>query len=170
MVGLIAGCTRPVLDAPAGGPRDISIAPFPPAATSARPLAWRRIDATIVALNYQGEAAIPEPSVEHAANVRVGEPLAVTVRTFGGGCEAAGGADGRVHGLAADLHPWDYTHMPDGPAGLEYICTVPLNVFKRTVQLVFNRAGKATIRVHGSRSHGREPTRPITLTSTVQVR
>lgn len=168
---LAAGCAGP--PAGPGAPastRDIRVAPAPPAGPSHREVTWRRIESTIVFLDYRGEAMIPEPTVEHASRVQVGEPLQVTIRSFGGGCEAAGGLDGTVRGLVAELRPWDYTHVPSGPAGLEYVCTTPLNVFKRTATVVFDQPGTATIRVHGLRSHGREPGNPpVVLTSTVEV-
>lgn len=172
LISMVAGgCAAP----PAGvgvpaSARDIRVAPSPPAGPSHREVTWRRIESTIVFLDYRGEAMIPEPTVEHSLRVRVGEPLRVTIRSFGGGCEAAGGLDGAVQGLTAELRPWDYTHAPSGPAGLEYVCTTPLNVFKRTATLVFDQPGRATIRVHGLRSHGREPGHPpVVLTSTVAV-
>lgn len=169
-LGLSSGCARSKLNSPTEGRSTIDVAPPIPATLSHRLLTWRRIPSTIVSLDATGDPMIPQPTVEHPAQVRVGEPLRVTVRSFGGGCEAAGGADGWVEDLEAEIRPWDYTHVPEGPAGMDYICTVPLNIFKRAVPLVFDQAGTATIRVHGIRSHAREPERPITLISSVQVR
>ena len=169
---LMAGCTTPPQGTPRAGPppgaREIRVSPPAPAVLPGRSTSWRRIESTIVFLDYEGRPMTDGPWVEHAGRVRAGETLDVTIRSFGGGCEAAGGADGWVRGLEAEVRPWDYTHVPEGPDGLEYVCTTPLNMFRRTVELVFEMPGTATIRVHGIRSHGREPQRPIMLTSTVR--
>lgn len=171
---IIAGCTTPReeagrTEAPPGA-SEIRVTPPTPPVLPGRPMRWRRIEATIVFLDYESRPMTDRPAVEHPGRVRAGEPLKVTIRSYGGGCEAAGGAEGWIRGLAAEVHPWDYTHMPEGPAGLEYVCTTPLNIFKRTLDLVFDAPGTATIRVHGLRSHGREPGNPpVVLTSTAVV-
>lgn len=130
---------------------------------------WRRIPATIVARNYEGRELIPGAAIQHAPKITAGVPLEVTIHSFGSGCEEAGGVDGTIDVLNADLRPWDYTHAPDPDSGVEYVCTSQLKVFTQTFGIVFQSKGTATMRAHGIVSHGRKPDAPIKLTSTVVV-
>ena len=80
------------------------------------------------------------------SSVRVGEDVQVTVTTFGGGCERAGGVDVTMTSNTATLAVYDYS-----TAGPDVACTTELKRMPRTVTLRFPASGQAVIRVEGTR-------------------
>lgn len=96
--------------------------------------------------------------------VRAGETFEVTITTFGGGCERAGGADVRVEGLVATISVYDFT-----VAGPAVSCTAELKRLPRTVSLSFAEAGAAVIRIEGQRVASDTPGAPTTLEQPITV-
>ena len=89
----------------------------------------------------------------------VGVPFAVTVTTFGGGCDRADGAEVRTSGLLADITPYDLLPAPGT------ICIAILRTLPRSVELTFMTPGSGVVRVHG-----RGPNGNVTLQRSVTVR
>ena len=76
-----------------------------------------------------------------------GVPLQFTVSTFGNSCISAAGAKAVVDGLLATVTPYD--HECRGPlACLDY-----LKAYARSVSVVFDTVGDATVRVEGRSSY-----------------
>lgn len=95
------------------------------------------------------------------ATVRAGEPFAVRVVTWGGGCTQAGETEVAVSGAAADVSPYNLTIT-----GPDVACPDILRNLPHEVTLRFDTPGTATVRVHGRREPGAET---ITVTRTVTV-
>lgn len=93
-------------------------------------------------------------AVSHAPRVKAGTPLEVRLFSYGGGCEAAGGATVHVEASEARIDVWDYTRVPLQGDPRDMICTTALSTFKRTVWVSFAQRGSATIRVSGKRWDG----------------
>jgi hypothetical protein len=79
--------------------------------------------------------------IENPSTVSVGQSFSITVSTFGNSCVSPAGADAVVNGLVATITPYDFIV---GGTCLDYLKPYP-----RSVQLRFNQAGTATIRVNG---------------------
>ena len=78
--------------------------------------------------------------------VRAGEDFQVTITTFGGGCERAGGADVSMAANTATVSVYDFS-----TAGPDVACTLELKRMPRSVTLRFPTPGEALIRVQGVR-------------------
>jgi len=76
------------------------------------------------------------------ANGSAGQRLQFTVSTFGNSCVAAAGAQVVVGGLQATVTPYDQEYR-------DRICLDYLKAYPRSITVVFDRAGDATIRVQG---------------------
>ena len=102
------------------------------------------------------------PRVTAPASVLVGDPVTVSVTSYGGGCVRKGYTD-VVQGerMTVSVRPYDL-YVGDG----KVVCTDELALYQHDVTLRFDQPGTATIRIHGTRMPGGEP---ITLTRTVVV-
>lgn len=109
-------------------------------------------------LEHYGEP----PQVTAPASVLVGEPVTVSVTSYGGGCVRKGYTEVvQGQGMTVSVRPYEL-HAGDGKS----VCTDELALYRHQVTLRFDQPGTATLRIHGTRMPGREP---ITLTHTVVV-
>lgn len=136
----LSACGSPATsaDAPA------SANPSPDAGASANPSPGpdeRQITGIIDYYDDRSAGVITAPQT-----VRAGEAFEVTITTFGGGCERAGGADVKVEGTTATIAVYDFT-----VAGPAVSCIAELKRLPRTVTLRFDQPGAAVIRVEGQR-------------------
>ncbi len=88
-------------------------------------------------------------SIEAPARTTVGTPTNVYVTTYEGGCNGRDVIAARVDGLRAQIVP--YRVVPTDP---NVACTAILLINRRLVQLTFETAGSATIRVIGREEPG----------------
>lgn len=72
-----------------------------------------------------------------------GRTVAVSVTTYGGGCESQGETEVAVNGLSAVITPYDYTSTSTGA------CTDILRSFVHSTSIQFGTAGSARIVVRG---------------------
>lgn len=79
--------------------------------------------------------------------VEAGTAFPVTITTYGGGCERAGGAEVRFAGDTATVTVYDYTRAGPPPQA----CPDILRYMPRSVTLRFDRPGEAVLRVRGRR-------------------
>jgi hypothetical protein len=100
--------------------------------------------------------------VEVPPAVRAGEPLQVTVTTYGGGCidEDTTAVVARAH--MADVVPYQRVYQPKEHEA----CTMELRISHRQVDVVFTEPGMATIRVYG---RGRPDGSVISVSRQVRV-
>jgi hypothetical protein len=98
--------------------------------------------------------------VEVPDTVTRGQPFAVSVRTYGGGCVSQGPTDVRVDDLRATITPFDINSGHD-------FCTAALRLFQHEASITFDRAGIATVVFRGTR---RPEDQPIAVERTVVVR
>lgn len=83
-------------------------------------------------------------SLEAPAEVTRGVPFDVVITTYGSSsCTRPAGAETDVDGMLATVRPYDRVATGTRP------CTMDMHAFPRTVQLRFDVAGDATIRVLG---------------------
>ena len=75
--------------------------------------------------------------------VDAGVPFAVSVRTYGGGCESLGDTEVEIAGSVVSLRPYDFTVRGGGA------CTDILNEFSHDVTVVMATPGPLELRVHG---------------------
>ena len=92
------------------------------------------------------------------ATVTAGQPFDITITTFGGGCESAGGGDVVVAGDVATIDVFDWS-----VAGPTVSCVAMLKRLPRTVSVTFATPGPATIKVNGQRVGQETPGQPTTL-------
>lgn len=111
-------------------------------------------------LEYYGEPA----QVEVPASVRHGQPFAVTVVTYGGGCIEKGETKAEVEALRAEVRPYDYDTSPVNP-----ICDDVLRVHKHTATLSFEEAGTAEVVFYGLKE-GVGGVTQTSVTRTIEVR
>lgn len=91
-----------------------------------------------------GAISVTEPPIALPSSVRRGVPFAAIVTTSGSSsCIRPDGASVRIDGLTAEITPYD-RRAPRTTA-----CTADLHPFPRPVELRFDQAGVALIRVHG---------------------
>jgi len=83
-----------------------------------------------------------DPVLAAPATTFVGEPVTVTVTTFGNTCVSAAGAEVVRRGLEATITPFDQERLIGG-------CLDVRQANPRPVALSFDHAGEATIRVRG---------------------
>jgi hypothetical protein len=82
--------------------------------------------------------------VEVPDTVQRGQPFAIRVRTYGGGCVSQGPTEFEVRDLDAEVTPYDdYSGAS--------VCTDILRLFSHGATLRFDRVGTATIKVRGAR-------------------
>ena len=136
-VHFLSACGVPEASAPGATPTPGST---PPAQAGSMP-GERRVPGIIDFYDSGTADVITAPD-----RVRAGEELQVTITTFGGGCERAGGADVRMAANTATVSVYDYS-----AAGPEVACTQELKRMPRTVTLRFPTPGEALIRVEGVR-------------------
>jgi hypothetical protein len=84
--------------------------------------------------------------VQTPETVSVSSPFDITVRTYGGGCIDQGDTGVTVHGLSADLRPYDHfvTYLPP-----RHACPDILHLYVHRATLRFDEPGTATVTVHG---------------------
>ncbi len=93
-----------------------------------------------------------------------GEPFAVTVVTYGGGCTEKGEATVMVEALRAEVSPYDYdTSAP------QLDCDDMLRVYEHTVTVIFEETGTAEIVFLGQKEDSSGVTQ-TTVTRTLEVR
>lgn len=80
-----------------------------------------------------------------ADTVQAGVPLRVSATTFGGGCTRPAGMNVEVHGLEAVVMPLDSVYTP----GPNEACTMELNEFDHSAEVIFEQAGEGRIVVQG---------------------
>jgi hypothetical protein len=80
--------------------------------------------------------------IQAPSAVRIGQSFTATISTFGNSCVSAAGADVATDGLTATITPYDIVSW-------QHTCLDYLAPYPRTVQLRFDQAGTATIRVNG---------------------
>jgi hypothetical protein len=91
-----------------------------------------------------GDISVTEPPIVLPGSVRRGVSFTATVTTFGSSsCIRPDGASVRIDGLTAEITPYD-RRAPRNSA-----CTADLHPFPRPVELRFDQAGEALIRVRG---------------------
>lgn len=105
---------------------------------------------SILALDWRRELGVLDTegrlqgSLNAPAEVTRGVPFDVVVTTYNSSsCTRPAGAETDVDGLFATVRPYDRVSTGTRP------CTDDLHAFPRTVQLRFDAAGVATIRVLG---------------------
>lgn len=76
-------------------------------------------------------------------------PFAVTVRTYGGGCERQGPTETSVEGQVTVVTPFDYT-----PTGDDVACMDILKTFDHEASLELGTKGVATLVVRGRQEPG----------------
>lgn len=147
LAGLLAGCMTSTVAQRGVGTRSAVSPPPPPSPPG---FTWRAEPAVI---QFElGDASLP--TVAHGPRVRAGTPLEVRLFSYGGGCEAPGGADVTMDGNEARIAVWDYTRIPLQGDPRQMVCTTALSTFKRTVWLVFPEPGSASIVISGKRHDG----------------
>jgi hypothetical protein len=103
--------------------------------------------------------AVGDPFIDLPDTVDASVPFAVTVHTYGGGCERIGPTETTVEASAALVVPYDYTVSSPGIA-----CTDILNVFQHVAVLRLDLAGAATVTIRGREEPSgalREYPRPV---------
>lgn len=100
------------------------------------------------------DAALAGPS-----SGQVGEKLLYTVTTYGSGCYRAAGAGIINQGVQMTIVPYDSIVAGD--------CTDDLRPLPRTVEIIFDRSGDATLRLQGQSITGRNP---VVVTRALQIR
>ena len=137
LVFVLSACGVPEVAAPAATPVTNDM-PSPELSATA---GERRVAGIIDFYTSGTDDVITTPT-----SVRVGEDVQVTVTTFGGGCERAGGVEVQMTANTATLSVYDYSS-----AGPDIMCTTELKRMPRAVTLRFPDAGQAVIRVEGTR-------------------
>ncbi len=95
--------------------------------------------------------------------VSAGEPFAVTVGTFGGGCtREVDRTELEVTGDLAEVQPYNRTQRSD-------VCTSDLLILAHTVTIQFNETGLATLRITG-REGSSSQTEPARIDRRITVR
>lgn len=94
------------------------------------------------------------PRIEAPATASVGAPVAVTVRTYGGGCIGRGPTSTAVQGLVAVIEPFDSVVIRLPP---NWACTLELRLLEHVATVQFAEPGTATIRILGRREPGDSP-------------
>ena len=158
LLGVLSACGTPAGSADATAPPSQTAEPTTMPAPSAAP-DEREITAIIDYYDDGSTGVISAP-----ATVRAGQTFQVTITTFGGGCERAGGTRVSVQGSVATISVYDFT-----VAGPAVSCTAMLKRLPRTVDLRFDAAGAATIRVEGLRVGSEATGAPKTLEQSVTV-
>ncbi len=90
--------------------------------------------------------------VETPSAARRGEPVNVSVTTYGGGCVSADTTVATVSGLRAVVVPYQRQYQPPASGA----CTLALRIERRTVPLIFATSGIAVVRVVGRSSRDDE--------------
>ena len=115
-------------------------------------------------LAFHGDA----PKVTIPAEGRRGQPIPVSIATYGGGCIQQGDTEVSATSSSAEIRPFDIFPPPDA------VCTADLRMIPHQVTVSFPLAGTATIRVHGVRvsagTKGRIRVEPIVVVRQVVVR
>lgn len=92
------------------------------------------------------------------AEVRLGEPVAATVRTLGSSsCTRVHDTQLDVNGLSVDITPRD-EYAPEDTA-----CTADIHAFPHDVTWTFKTAGQARVTVHGRGHDGRDIAYDVTV-------
>jgi hypothetical protein len=120
--------------------------PVAPSAAPPLPLAEQRLAPGVVALRvavvggYRDSAAVSVPAIAHA-----GEPVAIGVTTYGGGCVSEDTTVVTVTGAQAEIIPYQrvYTPRADRSEG----CTLELRIARRQVQVTFAAPGRSQVEV-----------------------
>jgi hypothetical protein len=100
--------------------------------------------------------------------VNRGEDFKVEITTYGGGCLKKGASKVELEGSKADIKPYDLDTSVSLP---NYGCTMELIPYTHTVELRFEEAGEAQLRIFGLRKDASNPQgTPITVTRTLEVR
>lgn len=134
----LAGCDH-VPSAPTDQPPGLPVAEQTPVVgQSARRLAWLPLKTD--------SSAIVVP-----ATARVGQPVAVTVTTYGGGCVSEDTTVATVAGTTAAVFPYQKVYTPRENEA----CTDELRINRRTLALTFPAAGPAEVVVTGRTSSGK---------------
>lgn len=104
--------------------------------------------------------------VEVPSSVGLGEDFQVKVTTYGGGCLDKGDTEVERDGLEVSIRPYDLdTSVP------KYPCTADLALYTHIVELRFEEAGEAQLRIFGLRKDASNPQGTlITVTRTLEVR
>jgi hypothetical protein len=92
-------------------------------------------------LRFHGDSA----QVTVPAEARAGEPLRVSLTTYGGGCTREDTTEVRVIGLVADVTPYQLAPRE----GSAMVCTMELRLNRRDVDVLFEDRGAAMVRVIG---------------------
>lgn len=116
------------------------------------------IPARLVQDGFGGDSAL----VVVPATARVGVPLTVEVRSWGGGCTERDSTGVIVNGLTADVRPFVREPAPSRNA----VCPAILKQFTHTAAVTFARTGSALVRVHGQRDSDGQA---LTITRAVTV-
>ncbi len=98
------------------------------------------------------------------SSAQPGQPFAVTVVTYGGGCIEKGGTKVEVEGLRAEVRPYDYDITP-----VNGVCTDELRIHEHTATLSFEEMGTAEVVFFG-RKKGASGTTQTSVTRTLEVR
>lgn len=85
-----------------------------------------------------------EVDVTLPTEAAVGEPVSITVRSFGNGCFQEAETTASVDGLSAVVVPFDSIRV-------DVACTEQLRVFEHVATLTFSRAGVASVAIVGRR-------------------
>lgn len=101
------------------------------------------------------------------SSVQQGQPFAVTVVTYGGGCIEKGETTVEVEALRAEVRPYDYDISPALPANGG--CTDELNLYEHTTTVTFTEAGMAEIVFYGQKKNASGVTQ-TSVTRTLEVR
>jgi len=95
-------------------------------------------------------ANIGSSSVEVPATGAAGQPVPITVTTYGGGCIGEDTTVVDVHGLHADIVPYQRVYNP----GANGACTMELRINPRQLQVVFAQPGIASVVVYSRAADG----------------
>jgi len=116
------------------------------------------IPARLVQDGLGGDTAV----VVVPTTARVGVPLTVEVRSWGGGCTERDSTGVIVNGLTADVRPLVREPVPSR----NRVCPAILKQFTHTAAITFARTGSALVRVHGQRDSDGQA---LTITRAVTV-
>lgn len=83
------------------------------------------------------------PDIGVPATARVGEPIPITVTTYGGGCIREDTTIVVIDSLTAYVTP--YQRIPTAPE----TCTAELNTNRRSLLVAFAVRGRATVKIRG---------------------
>lgn len=99
------------------------------------------------------------------ASALVGQPFAMTVRTYGLACVSFEGTDVELTKNEADVYPFDRRRVPGEDGG----CVLLVTYFAHEATLTFDSPGTKTIRVHGRRVDCWHPPCPVDEEITVPI-